>query len=528
MSSIKDPNIKQNPLLNIPSIPTFGIYDTNNYILMEPIHIIKSQRMMPDNLPPTIFKNIKLLFQKYKQIIPEFYHITLDANNIYINSNERKIETNYARINLVAHPYIFNNQNFSQTSKTHINCAIFKENEELEALMETDEVDSIKINPECEIISNTLNREILLEIEQNDKKYFLQPNNCSFLINLNSQIINFYTIVLGMHNNRVTKCFVGNYIIIPNSLNCHLLKTTTQNLINCKSNEEMFLSLMSGQLLYNDSLMGILFYFLDKIVKKRIDIKNFDDLKNIFLKAFTIIFEFDTCNVSQKEHEEDLNNISEFYFEQIKKYINFIYPGSNFIENFSENILYSSLKNNYIIEIIIKYIDFHLSRLNNIICSYFDYFDDEINLAQIKSQASKMHKEKNWKILQDSFCKQLNINKKEFDEAISFFVNKGRKKIVNHNIDLFDKLCKELLETQKINMKILEEIDEPIRKYFYYHIWVYKGKLSGIHKNFGKHSFLCSDKIKSIYHCSLDERYNFTDQMKSVLIEADSPYRDQK
>ena len=93
---------------------------------------------------------------------------------------------------------------------------------------------------------------------------------------------------------------------------------------------------------------------------------------------------------------------------------------------------------------------------------------------------------------------------------------------------MFDKLCKELLETQKINMKILEEIDEPIRKYFYYHIWVYKGKLSGIHKNFGKHSFLCSDKIKSIYHCSLDERYNFTDQMKSVLIEADSPYRDQK
>jgi len=46
-------NIKQCTLLNMPAIPTFGIYDKNEYLLMEPIHIIKSQRMMPDNLPPS-------------------------------------------------------------------------------------------------------------------------------------------------------------------------------------------------------------------------------------------------------------------------------------------------------------------------------------------------------------------------------------------------------------------------------------------------------------------------------------------
>ena len=76
-------------------------------------------------------------------------------------------------------------------------------------------------------------------------------------------------------------------------------------------------------------------------------------------------------------------------------------------------------------------------------------------------------------------------------------------------------------------MKVLEEIDEPIREYFFYHIWVYKGKLGGIHKQFGKHSFLCTNKIKDIYHCNLEECYNFSEQMKSVLIEADSSYKGQ-
>ena len=528
MSVINKPNIKQFPLLNIPAIPTFGIYDTNKYLLMEPFHIIKSAKMMPDNLPPTLFQNIKLLFQRYKQIIPEFYHITLNANDIYINSNERIIESNYTRINLVAHPYIFCNLKIPQSSKTHINCAIFKEKDELETILETEENTGIKINPECDILSNALYREIQLDINQQNKKIILQPNNCSLLINLNSQIINFYLIVLGIHNNSVTKCFVGNYVIIPNALNSHLLKITTQNLMNYKTNEEMLLSLISGQLLYNDSFMSILFYFLDKIMKKIYNINNIEDLKKLFIKAFTIIYEFDTNNVSQKDHEEDLNNIGKFYYEQIKKFINFIYQGSNYVQNFSENVLFYSLKNNYIIEIIIKYIDFHLSRLNNIICSYFDYFNDNINIQLIRAQASKIHKEKNWKILQDFFCKQLNINSREFERAISFFINKDRKKIVNHNIELFGKLCKGLLDNQKIDMKVLEEIDEPIREYFYYHIWVYKGKLSGIHKQFGKHSFLCSDKIKDIYHCNLDERYNFADQMKSVLIEADSSYNEQK
>lgn len=527
MEEMNKQNILQCPLLKMPAIPTFGIFDTDNYLLMEPIHIIKSQNLMPDNLPPFIFQQIKALSQKYKQIIPEFYHVTLNANKLYINSNERIIESNYTRVNLVAHPYIFSNPKISQTSKTHINCAIFKENDELETIIETNEITGIKINPECQIISPTLNRDIILEINQKDKKIILNPNNCSFLINLNSQIINFYCIVLGMHNNYVIKCFIGNYVIIPNVLNSHILKMITENLICPKNNEDKFLSLIMGQLIYNDSLMGILFYFLDIIIKNYSNSKNINEIKQTFIIAFKMIYEFNTSNVSQKEHEQDLNNIGNYYYNHIIKFINYIYKGSDSIENFSEKMLLCSLKNKYIIEIIIKYIDFHLSRINNIICSYFDYYNEKINIQKIKEEASQNHKMKSWPMLQENFCKQLKINKKDFDKAISPFINKNRQKIPNHNIELFQKLCNSLLENQNIDIKILEQIDEPIREYFYYHIWVYKGKLSGIHKDFGRLSFICSNKIKPIYHCHSDEKYTFSEKMKVILYEADAPYNEQ-
>ena len=37
---------------------------------------------------------------------------------------------------------------------------------------------------------------------------------------------------------------------MPNALNSHLLKITSQNLFNYQNNDEMFLSLINGQLLY--------------------------------------------------------------------------------------------------------------------------------------------------------------------------------------------------------------------------------------------------------------------------------------
>ena len=130
-------NIPINPLMKIPSIPTFGIYDSDSYILMEQMHIIQSENIMPKNLPLYLIEQIKILSKKHPKIIPEFFHITLNANEIYSNYNERNIGTDLVRINLVAHPYIFNNINFKKSSRTHINCTIFKSADELDVIQES-------------------------------------------------------------------------------------------------------------------------------------------------------------------------------------------------------------------------------------------------------------------------------------------------------------------------------------------------------------------------------------------------------
>jgi len=56
-------NIPINPLMKIPAIPTFGIYDTSSYLLMQQIHVIKCQNIMPKNLPPFNLPN-KSIFPK--------------------------------------------------------------------------------------------------------------------------------------------------------------------------------------------------------------------------------------------------------------------------------------------------------------------------------------------------------------------------------------------------------------------------------------------------------------------------------
>ena len=525
-----DKNIPLNPLMNIPAVPTFGVYDPYSYLLMQQIHIKKSQNIMPNNLPSNIIKQIKILSEKFPNLIPEFYHITLNAHEIYHNNNERKIETNLIRVNLVAHPYIFNNSKITRTSKTHMNCAIYKSPDELDVINElSEEISCLKINPNCDITSLELNREIKLEINQQKQKMMLEPNNCAFLLNLNSRIFNFYCIVIGTHNGNPTKCFVGNYVIITNGLKTTILNSFIQKLVNYNNIKDLYSSILLNQMLYNDSFMFFIFYIIDKIVNKSKNKEwNINEIKDLFINNLKLFFDFDYDKniISQKEHETDLINICNYYFNHVKNYINFLYQGSNFIPNFSENILLCNIKNKYISEILRKYIDFHLSLLNNIFYSYSGYFSEEIDFTNLKEELMAKHKKEIWPKYKERYCKELKINTKDFDKIIITFVDKNWKKIENKNINLFKEIHDAILDNKEVE-SILDKIDEPIREYFFYYIWVFRGQLRGIHKNFGKYSFLCSDKIKKIYHCKQEQKLMFCQKMIQVITEADEQYKPQ-
>ena len=65
--------------------------------------------------------------------------------------------------------------------------------------------------------------------------------------------------------------------------------------------------------------MSILYNYLDKIINNFSNNKTINNIKENFVKAFKIIYEFDNSSVTQKDHDEDLSNIGNFYYEHIKK-----------------------------------------------------------------------------------------------------------------------------------------------------------------------------------------------------------------
>jgi hypothetical protein len=51
----------------------------------------------------------------------------------------------------------------------------------------------------------------------------------------------------------------------------------------------------------------------------------------------------------------------------------------------------------------------------------------------------------------------------------------------------------------------LEQITEIYRSFLYYKVWERKGKIIGIHNDFGQLSLLNMHQIPSNYHCSQEE-----------------------
>lgn len=507
-------------LLNLPAIPNFGIYKSD-YCLMEPLFILKKTKI-PNNLPPMVLKQIKFLVNEYNNISPEFFHITLNATPVYNLLSERKIKTNFGRVNFASHPYLYYGKNIKNISQFDIYTAVYTEKDELDTIKDSKENDGLRINPNVNITHGGLKREVIIHSSQ-DNLPALSPNNCSILINFNSQVINFYVILLGVRKNTITKCFVGNYIILPNGSNSNLLSDFCQNFLDLDNNfEKLTNQLFLTQMAYNDSFLSVINYYINEMITKG---KNIESIKEFLKKGFKIIFDFNSEENDNNSYEIDLNNLSKYYFDNLLHFINFIFPSSQNIENFSEDFLVNNLKNQYIIEIVQKYIDFHLSRINRIINSYIDYFSIEnLNLSKIKQTSLDIHKNQKWPILKEFYCSFMDITIKDFDQVIFNYTDKNRKKIENKNIEMFQGICEKILNQEKIEKSTFNEVDEPIKKYFFYYVWEYKGCINGIHGDFGILSFIQSPEIESVYHCNNDERYEVCEAFQQILTQADAKY----
>ena len=516
---------KQCEILQMYSIPYFGTYDIE-YNFINPILCLENPTM-PKNLPKNINKKITSTLNKYN--IPfNFFHITADASSLYNKSNQRIIECNEVRLNLVPHSFIFQNLKNKLTSDYEITVfpCLFKFKNDFDIIKETEENDNLIINPKCELYDKKLERRIILHrTKEGDPA--ISPNNISILFNLNCQIIHFYLIILGTNRGKISNGCCCEYVIMPNAFNCKLFMDMNISFMNAINVENILENIYKCKLIYNDNFKNIIQYFLYEIIynyKQNRSLIKDEWFKNFFINGFKNIFDFgDNGLVNEDIHNIDINNMCEFYYNYLLIFIANLFGDEELkIEKYAIDIINCSLKDYYIVDIIGKFINFHLSRINKIFNSYQNYIEYFQLFDVIKENARIEYINYIWPNQKEFLCSFLGINISDFETKTNEI--KAQKKNKNKNIDEFYKISNNLLNNGKISQKEMNKIDFPFLNFMYYRVWELRGKIKGVHKHFGKYSFNQDYTISLCYHCQNDERYELLIDMAQKIERGDSQY----
>ena len=516
---------KQCEILQMFSIPYFGTYDIE-YNFINPILCLENPTM-PKNLPNNINKKITSTLKKYN--IPfNFFHITADASSLYNKSNQRIIECNEVRLNLVPHSFIFQNLKNKLTSDYEIPVfpCLFKFKSDYDIIKETEENDNLIINPKCELYDKKLERRIILHrTKEGDPA--ISPNNISILFNLNCQIIHFYLIILGTNRGKISNGCCCEYVIMPNAFNCKLFMDMNISFMNAINVENILENIYKCKMIYNDNFKNIIQYFLYEIIyyyKQNRSLIKDEWFKNFFINGFKNIFDFgDNGLVNEDIHNIDINNMCEFYYNYLLIFIANLFGDEELkIEKYAIDIINCSLKDYYIVDIIGKFINFHLSRINKIFNSYQNYIEYFQLFDIIKENARIEYINFIWPNQKEFLCSFLGINVSDFETKTNEI--KAQKKNKNKNIDEFYKISNNLLNNGKISQNEMNKIDFPFLNFMYYRVWELRGKIKGVHKHFGKYSFNQDYTISLCYHCQNDERYELLIDMAQKIERGDSQY----
>jgi hypothetical protein len=280
-------------------------------------------------------------------------------------------------------------------------------------------------------------------------------------------------------------------------------------------------------MIYNDNFKNIIQYFLYEIIyyyKQNRSLIKDEWFKNFFINGFKNIFDFgDNGLVNEDIHNIDINNMCEFYYNYLLIFIANLFGDEELkIEKYAIDIINCSLKDYYIVDIIGKFINFHLSRINKIFNSYQNYIEYFQLFDIIKENARIEYINFIWPNQKEFLCSFLGINVSDFETKTNEI--KAQKKNKNKNIDEFYKISNNLLNNGKISQNEMNKIDFPFLNFMYYRVWELRGKIKGVHKHFGKYSFNQDYTISLCYHCQNDERYELLIDMAQKIERGDSQY----
>ena len=503
-------------LLKMITVPTFGKY-SEDYSFLEQILILKSPSKF-ENMPEIMQKKLDNLKQKYPKVEPEYFHITL-GNVLIRPSNIDELKDSFEVLNLLAHPYIFYNCSLNKEHRSEIYCAAFTDENEIGTIKLREGADTLRLNPDCNLDDNQLKRDIILHMSH-DGYASLSPNNCAILINFNAQIINFYVIVCGTYGGQIVKCFVGNYVIIPNAQNSVMFGDLYDIIMKDKKKYNVAQELIILKNKFKEYMNYIYNFGLNEISK----LDNIENVKFCILKAFSFIFDFSSSEDdenSKKVHEKELNNMEAFYYYNFLNYIGTLYEFSSKIDpNFNEKLVISSIKNKYIEELLIKYREYNLQRFNNIISNYgFCLYANKEDFDDLQDKVNIKYEQDILPNLKEFFCDKLNLEEQNLDEIKDSYNEENRNPMDNPNISVLINMCNSISNGEDINND-LKQLDDIIRKYLYFIVWDYKNRPDGVHFDFGRVSFL-NIEIDGKYFCNKEDKINCCQKLIRFLEKVD-------
>ena len=503
-------------LLKMITVPTFGKY-SEDYSFLEQILILKSPSKF-ENMPEIMQKKLDNLKQKYPKVEPEYFHITL-GNVLIRPSNIDELKDSFEVLNLLAHPYIFYDCSLNKEHRSEIYCAAFTDENEIGTIKQREGADTLRLNPDCNLDDNQLKRDIILHMSH-DGYAALSPNNCSMLINFNAQIINFYVIVCGTYGGQIVKCFVGNYVIIPNAQNSVMFGDLYDIIMKDKKKYNVAQELIILKNKFKEYMNYIYNFGLNEISK----LDNIENVKFCILKAFSFIFDFSSSEDdenSKKVHEKELNNMEAFYYYNFLNYIGTLYEFSSKIDpNFNEKLVISSIKNKYIEELLIKYREYNLQRFNNIISNYgFCLYANKEDFDDLQDKVNIKYEQDILPNLKEFFCDKLNLEEQNLDEIKDSYNEENRNPMDNPNISVLINMCNSISNGEDINND-LKQLDDIIRKYLYFIVWDYKNRPDGVHFDFGRVSFL-NIEIDGKYFCNKEDKINCCQKLIRFLEKVD-------
>ena len=503
-------------LLKMITVPTFGKY-SEDYSFLEQILILKSPSKF-ENMPETMQKKLDNLKQKYPKVEPEYFHITL-GNVLIRPSNIDELKDSFEVLNLLAHPYIFYDCSLNKEHRSEIYCAAFTDENEIGTIKQREGADTLRLNPDCNLDDNQLKRDIILHMSH-DGYASLSPNNCAILINFNAQIINFYVIVCGTYGGQIVKCFVGNYVIIPNAQNSVMFGDLYDKIMKDKKRYNVAQELIILKNKFKEYMNYIYNFGLNEISK----LDNIENVKFCILKAFSFIFDFSSSQDdenSKKLHEKELMNMEAFYYYNFLNYIGTLYEFSSKIDpNFNEKLVISSIKNKYIEELLIKYREYNLKRFNNIISNYgLCLYENKEDFDDLQDKVNIKYEHDILPNLKEFFCDKLNLEEENLEEIKDSYNEENRNPMDNPNISILINMCNSISNGEDINND-LKQLDDIIRKYLYFIVWDYKNRPEGVHYDFGRVSFM-NVEIDGKYFCNKEDKINCCQKLIRFLEKVD-------